>query len=125
MQHMTRLARERTTTEVLLTASEAYPAFERAVLEARTEIWGSFRIFDPLTRLRSPEARRVGDTWFDLLADALRRGVAIHLVLADFDPVARPSLHRGTWSSLRRLWGAAVSSRTSTWTSCGRSSRSI
>ncbi len=107
MQHVTRLARERTTTEVLLTASEAYPAFERAVLEARAEIWGSFRIFDPLTRLRSPEARRVGDTWFDLLADALRRGVAINLVLADFDPVARPSLHRGTWASLRRLWAAA------------------
>jgi phospholipase D1/2 len=107
MQHVTGLVRSRTTTEILLTASEAYPAFERAVQESQSEIWASFRIFDPSTRLRTPEARAVGETWFDLIADALRRGVAIHLALADFDPVAKPSLHRGTWSSLRKLWAAA------------------
>jgi phospholipase D1/2 len=107
MQHVTGLVRQRTETEILLTAAEAYPAFERAVLEAQTEIWGSFRIFDPLTRLRSPEAQAVGETWFDLIVHTLRRGVAIHLVISDFDPVARPSLHRGTWAALRRLWAAA------------------
>ncbi len=107
MQHATRLARERTSTEILLTASEAYPAFERAMLNARTEIWASFRIFNPSTRLRSTEARKIGETWFDLVVDTLRRGVAINLVIADFDPVARPSLHRGTWASLRSLWAAA------------------
>ncbi len=107
MQHVTGLVRERTSTEILLTASEAYPAFERAVLEAQTEIWASFRIFDPATRLRTPEARAVGDTWFDLVAHTLRRGVTIHLAIADFDPIAKPSLHRGTWASLRKLWAAA------------------
>ena len=107
MQHVTGLVRERTTTEVLLTASEAYPAFEREVLRAQSEIWASFRIFDPRTRLRSPEACAVGETWFDLIVDTLRRGVTLHLVLADFDPIARPSLHRGTWASLRQLWAAA------------------
>ncbi len=106
MQHVTGLARQRTETEILLTAAEAYPAFERAVLSAQTEIWASFRIFDPLTRLRSPEARVVGETWFDLIVHALQRGVAINIVISDFDPVARPSLHRGTWASLRRLWAA-------------------
>lgn len=107
MQHVTGLVRSGTTTEILLTASEAYPAFERNVLGSQSEIWASFRIFDPSTRLRTPEARKVGETWFDLIADALRRGVSIHLALADFDPVARPSLHRGTWMSLRKLWAAA------------------
>lgn len=107
MQHVTGLTRKRSTMEILLTAAEAYPAFERAVLSAQKEIWASFRIFDPMTRLRSPEAQAVGETWFDLLADALRRGVAITIVISDFDPVARPSLHRGTWTSLRRLWAAA------------------
>lgn len=107
MQHVTGLASQRTTIDILLTASEAFPAFERAVLAARSEIWASFRIFDPLTRLRTPEAGAVGETWFDLIVDALRRGVAIHIAVADFDPVARPSLHRGTWTSMRRLWAAA------------------
>ena len=107
MQHVTGLTRERVSTEILLTASEAYPAFERAVLRSQTEIWASFRIFDPMTRLRSPEARAVGETWWDLLVHTLRRGVSINIVLSDFDPVARPSLHRGTWSSLRKLWAAA------------------
>ncbi|TNC72451.1 phospholipase D family protein [Rubellimicrobium roseum] len=106
MQHVTGLVRERTTTQILLTAAEAYPAFERAVLEARTEIWGSFRIFDLRTRLHSPEACTVGETWFDLIVHTLRRGVTIDLTITDFDPVARPSLHRGTWAALRRLLAA-------------------
>jgi phospholipase D1/2 len=92
---------------VLLTAAEAYPALERAFLAARREIWASFRIFDPSTRLRTPEARAVGRTWFDLVEHTLRRGVAIHLTISDFDPIARPGLHRGTWRAARMLWAAA------------------
>ncbi|MBP1806422.1 phospholipase D-like domain-containing protein [Rubellimicrobium aerolatum] len=110
MQHVTGLVRDRTTTDILLTASDAFPAFERAVLESQAEIWASFRIFDPRTRLRSPEARAVGDTWFDLLVDALRRGVRIDLTIADFDPIAQPSLHRGTWASLRQMVAAGEAS---------------
>ena len=45
---------------LLLTAAEAYPALEVAFLEARTEIWCSFLVFDPATRLRSPEGLAVG-----------------------------------------------------------------
>ncbi|MCX7646397.1 MAG: phospholipase D-like domain-containing protein [Rhodobacteraceae bacterium] len=92
---------------VLLTAAEAYPALERAFLAARREIWASFRIFDPRTRLLTAEARAVGTTWFDLVEHTLRRGVAIHLTIADFDPVAWPDLHRGTWRAARMLWAAA------------------
>ncbi len=106
MQHVTGLVRDRTRTRILLTAAEAYPAFEQAVLAAQTEIWASFRIFDLRTRLRSPEALVVGKTWFDLVVHTLRRGVAIHMVLSDFDPIARPSLHRGTWASVRQFLSA-------------------
>lgn len=91
---------------ILLTAAEAFPAFEEAFLQARHEIWAGFRIFDLDTRLRSDAARRIGATWFDLLVHVLRRGVAVHMFISDFDPVARPALHRMTWRTIRRA-GAA------------------
>ncbi|MCB1380861.1 MAG: hypothetical protein KDK89_21210, partial [Alphaproteobacteria bacterium] len=92
---------------VLLTAEEAYPVLERACLEAKTEIWAGFRVFDPRTRLRSEQARRIGETWFDLILHSLKRGVRINLVMADFDPLGAPKLHRGTWRAMRMLITAA------------------
>ncbi|NJM82532.1 MAG: phospholipase [Tabrizicola sp.] len=91
----------------MVTASEAYPALERAFLSARREISAGFRVFDLKTRLRSDEALRIGKTWFDLVFHTLRRGVTLRIVLSDFDPVARPRLHRATWRSVRMLWAAA------------------
>ena len=90
-------------TRVLLTAAEAYPELEHAVLGAESEVRGSFRIFDPRTRLRSPEGRAIGETWADLLLNALQRGIRIDLTIADFDPIAAADLHRGTWRSMRLL----------------------
>jgi phospholipase D1/2 len=98
--------RETQAPEVLLTAAEAFPAFERAVLSARREVWGSFRIFDLDTRLRSSEARLIGETWFDLMVHTLKRGVRVRVVLTDFDPVVRPRLHALTWRSVRQFSGA-------------------
>lgn len=95
------------TFRTLLTAEEAYPALEREFIAASSEIWASFRIFDPMTRLRSPEARAIGRTWFDLIIATLRRGVSITIVITDFDPVARAELHRATWRSVRVLIAAA------------------
>jgi phospholipase D1/2 len=89
--------------EPLVTAAQAYPVFERCVLNAETEIRMSFRIFDLRTRLRSAEAQEIGETWFDLIAHTLRRGVTIHIVLADFDPIAATQLHFGTWRSMRQF----------------------
>lgn len=93
--------------EVFVTAAEAYPALERAFLTARTEIIAGFRVFDLKTALRSAEARAVGATWFHLMIHTLRRGVSVRIVLADFDPVARPRLHRATWRTVRMFWAAA------------------
>lgn len=93
--------------EILVTAAEAYPALERAFLSAKHEIVAGFRVFDLKTKLRSDEARAIGATWFDLMIHTLRRGVAVRIVLSDFDPVARPRLHRATWRTVRMFWAAA------------------
>lgn len=93
--------------EILVTAAEAYPTLERAFLNARHEIVAGFRVFDLKTRLRSPEAMAVGATWFDLMIHTLRRGIEVRIVLSDFDPVARPRLHRATWRTVRMFWAAA------------------
>lgn len=94
--------------KLLLTAQEAYPELERMVLAAEREIWGSFLVFDLATRLRSPEARELGETWFDLIVDTLRRGVAIHIVISDVDPVLRGAMHRAAWRTMRMFVAAAV-----------------
>lgn len=93
--------------QVLLTAAEAYPVLERAFLEAEAEISAGFRIFDLRTALHSPQAQAIGRTWFDLMVHTLRRGVSVRLVLSDFDPIARPELHRGAWRSARMFLAAA------------------
>ncbi|MEQ5869323.1 phosphatidylserine synthase [Sagittula sp. NFXS13] len=93
--------------DVLITADEAWPEFERAVLDAKTEILGGFRIFDMTTKLRSPEGRAIGEDWFDLLAHALKRGVKIVLVVSDFDPVIGTPLHELAWRTVRQ--GVALS----------------
>jgi phosphatidylserine/phosphatidylglycerophosphate/cardiolipin synthase-like enzyme len=98
---------EITSLRCLMTASEAYPALERAFLAAETEISASFLVFDLDTKLRSPEALGLGETWFHLIVDTLRRGVRLRFVLSDFDPVARPEMHSGSWRSLRQFLAAA------------------
>ncbi len=88
---------------VLVTAKQAYPAFEGLFLEARADITLGFRIFDPLTPLHSTAARAVGDTWVDLIVATLNRGVTITMTLSDFDPIAGYGLHRDTWKAARIL----------------------
>lgn len=94
--------------QVLITAAEAFPHLERLFLEARSEIQGGFRIFDPETRLRSDAARSHGDTWYDLIVATLKRGVRIRLVLSDFDPIHGTDLHRTARRSLHQLRRAGV-----------------
>jgi phosphatidylserine/phosphatidylglycerophosphate/cardiolipin synthase-like enzyme len=79
---------------------------ERAFLNARTRILACFRVFDPMTRLRSREAREVGHDWFDLIVHILKKGVEIDLVISDFDPIMAPALHCETWRAKRALIAA-------------------
>lgn len=91
------------TLKVCITAEEAYPALERAFLEATDTVTCSFRIFDLRTKLHSPEARKIGESWFDLFVHCLDRGVRIRLIITDFDPVAAPDLHRKTCRTRRQV----------------------
>ncbi|MDG4650509.1 phospholipase D-like domain-containing protein [Roseibacterium sp. SDUM158017] len=93
-------------THVLITAAEAYPELERAFLAAETEIWAGFRVFDLWSNLRSGEARKIGETWFDLVVHTLRRGVRINMALSDFDPIMAARLHAETWKSMRAFLAA-------------------
>ena len=93
---------------ILLTASEAYPALERAVLAAQTEIRASFLVFDLTTKLRSPEALAIGKTWFDLIVHTLNRGVAIDITISDVDPIARAAMHRAATRQVRMFSAAAA-----------------
>ncbi len=92
---------------VLITAAEVYPEMERAFLNARHEIWASYRIFDLATKLRTPEAKEIGSTWFDLIVHTLRRGVRLNMVLSDFDPIMTAELHGTTWKSMRAFVAAS------------------
>ena len=87
---------------ILLTASEAYPVLENLFLDATEQIVGSFLVFDPKTRLRSDQACAVGATWLDLVAQTMKRGVAIDLTISDVDPVANPDDHRAALRSVRQ-----------------------
>ena len=92
-------------TDIKLTAQEAYPAFETLVAEARRDVCISMRIFDADTPLFAEQAR--GKTWADLIASKLAEGVIFDITLSDFDPIARPALHRYAWECLEKLKGAA------------------
>ncbi|MBC7986700.1 MAG: hypothetical protein H7X93_08535 [Sphingomonadaceae bacterium] len=88
----------------LIEAAEMYPALERAMLDAERSVWLAFRIFDPLTRLRSDEARALGlGTWLDLIEHCAHRGVGVRVLLTDFEPVMAHALHAGSWSSFNAL----------------------
>ena len=96
---------------LLITAEEAWPVFESLFLDAREEVRMGFRIFDLSTPLYSPRGRAVGRDWFDLVIHTLKRGVDVHLALADFDPVVAAETHRLTWRSMRMLIAAAEVAR--------------
>ncbi len=96
--------------EFLLTAQEAYPAFERLVLDARRHVSISMRMFDPATKLKSDEGKAIGRDWADLLTHKLDEGVRFTIVISDFDPVARPELHRYSWESRAACLAAAAAS---------------
>jgi len=94
------------TPEILLSAAQAFPAFERLFLNATTRIDMGFRLFDPLTPLLSPEAQKIGARWHDLIVHTLNRGVTISLILSDFDPVMAHGKHSRCWHHMRILLAA-------------------
>lgn len=85
----------------LIEASAAYPALENAILDARTEALLGFRILSPRTKLRTERARSQGlETWRDLIADAVGRGVNVRILMTDFEPIMANDLHQRTWEDI-------------------------
>ncbi|MHA6345523.1 phospholipase D family protein [Roseivivax sp. CAU 1761] len=92
------------TFRALITAAEVYPRLEALAFGAERELFLSYRVFEPDTKLRNPEIRAQGlDTWLDLLCAVARRGVRIRLAITDFDPLFAADLHRLSWHSARRF----------------------
>lgn len=88
----------------LILAQEMYPDLERAVLAATETVYLAFRIFDPETRARSPEAQAAGlPDWRAILCHAVNRGVTVRLLLADFEPTVAQELHAMSWRAFRVL----------------------
>ena len=78
----------------LLLAAEMYPELERLVLGARSRVFLAFRIFDPATATRSPEAKAAGHAdWAALLRDRVQAGVTVRVLLTDFEPTFAHGLH--------------------------------
>jgi phospholipase D1/2 len=89
------------TFEPLITAEEVYPVLETQAWRAERTIWLAYRIFEPTTRVRSPDVPV--ETWLDLLREKLRQGVEVRIALADFDPIVADELHETTWRSVEEL----------------------
>jgi phosphatidylserine/phosphatidylglycerophosphate/cardiolipin synthase-like enzyme len=96
--------REKCKVVPLIEAADMYPMLEHLVLEAKSSVWLSFRVFDPDTKTRSDEAKALGlEDWVALLRHAVERGVEVRILLADFEPILADYLHAGSWHSFKRI----------------------
>lgn len=92
----------------LIEASEAFPAFEEAALEAEREILFGMRLFEHDLPLYSEGALATGArTWAELLAARAADGVRVKLLLTDFEPIVGSGLHQAAWTALEGFNAAA------------------
>ncbi len=88
----------------LIEAEDMFPALEQMVLDAEESAWLSFRVFDPGTKMRSERARKLGlADWAALIDHAVRRGIEVRILLADFEPILADHLHAGSWSTFAAI----------------------
>jgi phosphatidylserine/phosphatidylglycerophosphate/cardiolipin synthase-like enzyme len=87
--------------EPLTEASETYAVLEAEIRRARRSVHMAYWTVDPTMPLVERKAGNPRLTWDDLLADALRRGVSVRMILSDFDPIAVTDMHEAAWTSYR------------------------
>ncbi|MFC3229264.1 phosphatidylserine/phosphatidylglycerophosphate/cardiolipin synthase family protein [Marinibaculum pumilum] len=87
----------------LIDSWEVFPALEQAIHQAEHEVLLAYWTFDQRLPLSSTDLAPGLETWEDLLLEKARQGVAVRILLTDFDPVMAHPLHRGTVQSYRRL----------------------
>ncbi|PJK27486.1 phospholipase D-like domain-containing protein [Minwuia thermotolerans] len=83
----------------LIEAEETYAAIETAIDRAEDEVLMAYWTLTPDLDLVTDRA----ENWEALLSRAVGRGVRFRVLLADFDPVFTPTLHRSAWRTYRRL----------------------
>lgn len=93
----------------LIDGVTAFSAMEEAIANATSSVLLSFWVFNPDTPVQSGKVRRGGaSTWGDLLRQAAERGVAVRVLLTDFDPLLKRDLHRYAWRTHEKLVGHAA-----------------
>ncbi|MBO6783760.1 MAG: hypothetical protein JJ899_10885 [Alphaproteobacteria bacterium] len=81
--------------EPLILADEAFSALERDCRAAEETIHLCYRIIDPEFPLLSEETDGAETSrWVDLLADRVRDGVHVRILMADFDEIVATGMHR-------------------------------
>lgn len=92
----------------LITADDAFPVMEDLVLGAGSSLDVALHVFSPRTKTRSRRAheKTIVD-WGGLIADALRRGVEVRMLVNDFDPVGAADMHASVWERIA-LFGDAL-----------------
>ncbi len=91
--------------EPLTEASETYAVLEAEIRRARRTIHMAYWTADPTMPLIERKTGNPRLNWDELLADAIRRGVFVRLILSDFDPVATAGMHEAAWTSYRDFMG--------------------
>lgn len=87
----------------------AFAAMEEAIVAATSSVLLSFWVFNPDTPVQSRSVRQGGvATWGDLLRRTAERGVAVRVLLTDFDPLLQTDLHRYAWRTHEKLVGQAA-----------------
>lgn len=77
-----------------------YREMEQAIEAAQSTVHMAYWTLDPETATTSTVKAR---TLADLMRGIVKRGVKLHIVIADFDPVVGTAFHLDAWRSYRKL----------------------
>ncbi|MFD2093348.1 phospholipase D-like domain-containing protein [Blastococcus deserti] len=113
--------RDGITVECFVDGHDTFAAMELSLARARTSVFFATWMFGSTSsrgvRLISPARVRATlrsrginarpATWVDLLEVLARHGVDVRVILADFDAVMAPGLHRSTWLAHETILRAA------------------
>ncbi len=81
-----------------------FQAMEKAILEAKKQVFLSFWIFNHRTKLLYRKARsKKLSRWIHLLKYKAKQNVKVYIYLNDFDPVLQDGLHSYAWKSFKYL----------------------
>jgi phosphatidylserine/phosphatidylglycerophosphate/cardiolipin synthase-like enzyme len=99
----------------LVDAVETFASMEEAIYGAKKSVYLAFWVFNPRTPVQSDILKKIFRTWEDLLFIVASRGVAVRVLLTDFDPILGDYNHRRNWNAYRKLVNRAKHLAKSKW----------